>query len=67
MGMSVKEAVKKMGCEERECPYLDPIGIKSFCTVLLTDEFCKTKNKEIRKKEIEEFYSLSKKYGFLRM
>lgn len=38
--MSIKEAIKKMKCEERACPYLDAKGIKTFCTVLRTDKFC---------------------------
>ena len=49
--MSRKEAIEKMGCKEKECPYLDEKGVYTFCTVIFTDDFClrKRKNdKEVR-------------------
>ena len=64
MGMSIKEAVNKMGCESKECPYLDISEVKSFCTVLRTDNFCGSVQKKVRKQEIEDFYVLAEKYGF---
>jgi len=75
--MSRKEAIKKMGCRERECEYFDPEGIYSFCRVLFTDEMCLKKDKmkksitdkmkEIMKEDIRMFYFLAKKHGFCYM
>lgn len=60
MGMSIREAIEKMRCKERDCPHLDPKGCYSFCKVIFTDKFCKT----VEKKDKEDFYNLAKKYGF---
>ena len=62
--MSIREAIKKMGCEDRNCPHLDPKGVYSFCQALYTDEFCKNVEKR-QKEDREKFYSLARKYGFL--
>jgi len=66
MGMSIREAIKKMGCEEISCDHLDPKGAYSFCKAIFTDKFCKEVDKR-RKQEIEAFYSLAEKYGFIRV
>ncbi len=58
--MSIKEAIKKMGCEQRSCSFLDKKGIYTFCKALMTDNFCKTRDRIDRK----EFYELAEKYGF---
>ena len=44
MALSVKEAIKKMGCKKKECKHLDENGVYTFCKALFTEEFC-MKNK----------------------
>jgi len=57
--MSKKEAIKKLGCKEKECNHLDENGVYTFCRALRTKNSCFERAKEIR-----EFYTLAKKYGF---
>ena len=38
--MSVREAIEKMGCKEKECKFLDEKGIYTFCNALFTDDMC---------------------------
>ena len=43
------EAIKKMRCKERECPFLDEKGYYTFCTVLRTNNFCLKKDNIMKK------------------
>ena len=44
--MSVKDAIKKMKCEEKECEHLDPNGPYTFCKALFTDDFCQKREND---------------------
>ncbi len=46
MAMAKKEAIKKMGCEDRKCEYLDPNGPYTFCRALRTKDFCQERDKK---------------------
>ena len=46
VGMSKREAIKKMGCEEKQCKHLDPKGPYTFCRALFTEDMCNRKSKE---------------------
>ena len=42
--MTVKEAIEKMGCEEKECKFLDKNGPYTFCKALFTENMCNRKD-----------------------
>lgn len=57
--MSRKEAIEEMGCKKGKCEHLDENATYSFCSVIFTKDFCRTK-----KEEINKFYKMAKQYGF---
>ena len=45
--MSRNDAIEKMGCEEKECKFLDKDGLYTFCKALFTDDMCTKKEIDI--------------------
>ena len=46
--MTVKEAIEKMGCEEKECKFLDKDRPYTFCGALFTKDMCLRKENDNR-------------------
>ncbi len=41
-----EEAIKKLECRDKKCPYFDEDGIWSFCSVIFTDKCCLNREEE---------------------